>query len=194
MYYETLMLARTQATNDELLNLEKHLDKVVNKAKGKLTLFDKWGKYKLAYPIKKNIYGLYILVRYELPKESVTELFKELSLLFKIKYNDIIIRHVSVKLPQKPSTIYTKPEPISSRGTSSLDSFLKDNKMESLIDKPKDQKPSEEKVEKAGTKEEAPKEKIASTDSVEPKSTEKAEKVELPVEEKKEESTDKDNE
>lgn len=132
--YETLMLVRTEITGDELRALERHFDKLIGDRKGNVILFDRWGKYKLAYPIKKNVYGIYILVRYEIPSEKIQDLFKELDALFKIKYNEIVMRNVTVKLQNKASSIYKHPEPISSHGTSNLDSFLKENKMEGLID------------------------------------------------------------
>ena len=133
-YYETLLLARTEITKDEIANLEQQLDKLISGAKGKLGLFDKWGKYKLSYPVQKNLYGIYLLTRYELPNKDVAEVFKELNMLFKIKYNDLIMRFVTTKLEGTPSTTYKKPESIDSRGTSSLDSFIKEHKMEGFID------------------------------------------------------------
>ena len=53
--YETLMLARTEITDDEINALERQMDKMASSHKGKMTLFDRWGKSKLAYPVKKKI-------------------------------------------------------------------------------------------------------------------------------------------
>jgi ribosomal protein S6 len=133
-HYETLLLARTEITKDEVENLEKQFDQLLTDSKGKLNLFDKWGKYKLSYPVNKSIYGVYLFTRYELPKDNADSIFKEINMLFKIKYNDIIKRFVTTKLEGTPSTTYKKPEPIDSRGSSSLDSFIKEHKMEGLID------------------------------------------------------------
>ncbi len=134
--YETLMLARTEITDDEISSLEKQIDKIITGYNGKMTLFDKWGKYKLAYPVRKNIYGVYILTRYSVTPESVTKFFDELNTLFKIKYNEIIMRNVTVTLHENLSSVYEHPEPIGSHRTSNLDSFIKENKMEGLIDTP----------------------------------------------------------
>jgi small subunit ribosomal protein S6 len=133
-HYETLLLARTEITKDEVINLEKQLDQLITSSKGKLNLFDRWGKYKLAYPIKKHVYGIYLLARYELPEENSAAIFKEIDMLFRIKYNEVVMRSVTIKLEGTPSTTYKKPEPIDSRGGSSLDSFIKEHKMEGLID------------------------------------------------------------
>jgi len=133
--YETLMLVRTEITDDELSALEKYFDKVILGIKGRMTLFDKWGKYKLTYPVQKNVYGIYILSRYEIPSEEAKKFFKELDTLFRIKYNEVVMRHVNIRLEGEMSSIYKRPEAIGSHGgTSNLNSFIKENKMEGLID------------------------------------------------------------
>jgi small subunit ribosomal protein S6 len=140
--YETLMLARTEITDDELRALERSFDKFVTDQKGKVSVFDKWGKYKLAYPVQKNVYGIYILARYQVDeKADLKGFFKEIDLLFRIKYNELIMRHVTVRIDGEISLVYKYPEPINSHGgTSNLDSFIKENKMEGLIDTPVEKK------------------------------------------------------
>lgn len=130
--YETLMLARTEITDNDLSMLEKEFDKHVTTAKGKLTSFDKWGKYRLAYPIKKNTYGVYILVRYELPETEISSVLTELDRFFKIKCNDIVIRNVTISLKANAPTTYARPEAIEGR-SGSLDTFLKENKIDNLL-------------------------------------------------------------
>lgn len=135
--YETLMLIRTEITNDEMSNLEKSLDKIISTQKGHVTLFDKWGRYRLSYPVNKQAYGIYVLVRFEAETKVLNTLFSELDTLFKIKFNELVMRHVTTKLNGSSSSVYNKPDPISSHGSSgssNLDSFIKKNKMEGLID------------------------------------------------------------
>ena len=138
--YEILMLVRTEITNDELSAIERHLDKIVAAKDARITLFDRWGKYKLAYPVNKNMYGVYLLARYEVSVDKVQELAKEIDTFFRIKYNELVMRHTTVKLSGKSSTMYKYPEAISSHGTSNLDSFIKENKMEGLIEAPVEKK------------------------------------------------------
>lgn len=167
--YETLMLARTEITDDELSGLERQLDKIVSSRKGKMTLFDRWGKYKLAYPVQKNVYGIYVLSRFQVPEAGLGEFFKEIDTLFRIKYNEVVMRHVTTKLDGEVSSSYKHPEPIDSHGgTSNLDSFIKENKMEGLIDTPVEKSAPAEKTEKAE----------------EPKVEETVEEVEVPEEPK----------
>lgn len=131
--YETLILSPTQITDDEVSMLENYFEKLASEGKGKVISFDKWGKYRLAYPVKNNDYGIYILVRYELPQEIVTKTFNELKDFFKIKCSEIVMRYVTNKLDSAASLEYRYPEPIDGGRSSNLDSFIKENKMETFL-------------------------------------------------------------
>ena len=76
MRYELLMLSVPEITLDEAKTLETHLERVIREAKGTIISFDRWGKYRLAYPVKKNDYGVYFLTRFEL--EDAGALLEEL--------------------------------------------------------------------------------------------------------------------
>lgn len=132
--YETLLLVSTDVTDDELSMIEKNFDLISSNAKGKVSRFDKWGKYRLAYPVNKSAYGIYILVRFELPKETAKTALPEFETLLKIKCNEIVWRHVTVRLaPNAPQT-YHKPEPVDVARTNNIDSILKENRVGSLLD------------------------------------------------------------
>lgn len=134
MRYETLMLVSTDITDDELSLIEKNFDLISSNAKGKVSRFDKWGKYRLAYPVNKSAYGVYVLVRFELPKETAPKALPEIETLLKIKCSEIVWRHVTVKLkPDAPQT-YHKPEPVDVARSSNIDSLLKENKVGNLLD------------------------------------------------------------
>jgi small subunit ribosomal protein S6 len=131
--YETLMLTNSHITKDELDMLEGFFDKLAASVDGKMYVFDNWGKQRLAYTVKKNDYGTYVLVRFEVPESATTAFFKELESFFKIKCNEIVLRHVNVKLDPKKSAEYRKPESVNSR-TGNLDSFIRENKMDKFLD------------------------------------------------------------
>lgn len=132
--YETLMLAPTEITEDELSTIENQFDKICNDVEGKLSNFDKWGKYQLAYPVKNNSYGIYILARYALPKGSAGQALKTINTYIKIKCSDIVIRYTNIKLEPDASTTYFKPEALDARSTGDLNTFLEKNKIENLLD------------------------------------------------------------
>ena len=132
--YETLLLVSTDVTDDELSMIEKTFDQISTTAQGKISRFDKWGKYRLAYPVNKSSYGVYVLVRFELPKETAPKALPEIETLLKIKCSEIVWRHVTIKLqPNAPQT-YHKPEPVDVARTNNFDSLLKENKMGNLLD------------------------------------------------------------
>ncbi len=130
--YETLILVRSETTGDEFSKLEKQIDTLLTECKGELSLFDVWGKYRLAYPVQKNDYGIYILVRYKIDKDGRVDFFKRLHDLFKIKFDEIVMRSVNIKLDDF-SLDYIKPEPIDHHKAGNLDAFLKENKMEGFL-------------------------------------------------------------
>lgn len=131
--YETLLLARTEITNEETSMIESQLDRLVSDAKGKLNLFDKWGKYRLAYPVNKSTNGVYMLARYEIPYEQTKNIIQEFDRFLKIKCNEVIMRHVNIRLDKDAPTTYIKPDPIEVSRRGSFDSFFKENKIENLL-------------------------------------------------------------
>lgn len=125
--YESLMLAVPEITSAETSKLESQFEKMVKTAKGNIVSFEKWGKYKLAYPIKKNEYGVYFLTRFELPKDQKDEFFKELHSFFAIKFNDIVTRYVISLLPPGKTLDYNKPRSLEE--TPKEEGFLNKGKM-----------------------------------------------------------------
>lgn len=131
--YETLVLARTEITNDELSMLEKFFDKHVGNAKGTVDVFDKWGKLRLAYPVGKYDYGMYVLARFQLPKDNVGAIIKEIDAFLKFKCNEFVLRHVTVSVAKNAPTTYERPDSVDVGRSGNLDSFLKENKVENLL-------------------------------------------------------------
>ena len=60
------MLAIPGITADEMTNFEKQYEKLVKDSNGTVISFEKWGKCRLAYPVKNNEYGVYYLTRFEM--------------------------------------------------------------------------------------------------------------------------------
>lgn len=135
--YETLMLTVPEITVDEQKSLEKNLEKVVKGHKGQLIAFDRWGKYKISYPIRKNEYGVYFLSRMEVPADQKDELLKDLEEFFSVKEHQLIMRHMSVALKPGQTLEYKHPESLEDTPTKDVDTFLKENKMTGLMGKPK---------------------------------------------------------
>ncbi len=142
--YETLVLANSHVTKDELSTLENFIDNLTVQFKGKLSLFDNWGKQRLAYSVEKNDYGVFVLIRYEIPQESAKNFFKELESFFKLKFNEVALRYVTIKLNEKKGLEYHRPEPVNSRA-GNLDSFIKENKIDKFLNTGSEKKIEKEK-------------------------------------------------
>ncbi len=108
-HYETLMLLPVTATPSDLASIEKQFKTLIKAADGSLSTFDKWGRYRLAYPIRKQEYGFYVLARYEVAE--VQTFFQKLETFLKVKCVDTVMRYVHVNLtPVQYAEPYIKPE------------------------------------------------------------------------------------
>ncbi len=127
--YEVLILTVPEVTQDEMKQLETELDKLIVSEKGSVISFERWGKYKLTYPIRHNEYGVYFLIRFEAP-EALT---KKVDELFRIKLNNFVVRHIVTAL-EGESLAYERPKSLEEAPESrDMDSFLKKNKMQGLL-------------------------------------------------------------
>lgn len=128
--YETLLLTVPELTADEAKSLESQVERIIKGAKGNVISFERWGKYRLAYPVRNNDYGVYFLARFEAPGEVV----EEVRSLCAVKLHDLIMRHISIALDPKQPLTYQRPQSLEDTPASrDVNTFLKENKMESLM-------------------------------------------------------------
>lgn len=106
--YEVLILTIPEVTEDEIKNIESQVQGILRGTKGTLVSFERWGKYRLCYSVKKNEYGVYFLVRFELPDEAKNAL-NEIKNLINVKFYDIIMRSMFSVLDSKQSLVYQRP-------------------------------------------------------------------------------------
>jgi ribosomal protein S6 len=131
--YETLVLTVPEITAHESAALEEQFDGILKKSKGTLNSFERWGKYRLAYPVRGNDYGVYFLSRFEMEKDALDVLIKDIRNLFTVKYPQLVMRYVTTKLNPDQSLIYQKPESLEDIPAQDVDTFLRENKMEGLL-------------------------------------------------------------
>jgi small subunit ribosomal protein S6 len=129
--YETLVLAVPEITQDEIKSVETELDRIIRANKGSLISFERWGKYRLAYPVKKNEYGVYCLVRFEMP--AGTSLLKDIDALFVVKLNDIVMRNMITVLDPNQSLAYQRPKSLEDSPSREVGGFLKDDRSDRLM-------------------------------------------------------------
>ncbi len=75
----------------DLSKAEDRVTKIFTSSGGKVTGMDNWGKRKLAYPIKKQEYGIYVFYAVELEPTAVQKIEATLNI------TDEVIRFLIVK-------------------------------------------------------------------------------------------------
>jgi|SRR5579863_1118391 ribosomal protein S6 len=122
--YEALLLTVPEITGDEVKHLETTLDKTIKTGTGSTISFERWGKYKLAYDINKNDYGIFFLVRFEVPQG--TTIVNDIKTLLKVKLNNVVMRDmISVLNPKHPLT-YQRPRSLEEAPAREAENFSKD--------------------------------------------------------------------
>ncbi len=89
--YETAFLIAPSLPEEEVEALIQEMAEVIKQRKGQMVKEDRWGKRKLAYPIKKFEEAYYVFFLYE----GEPEIPAELERLFKQK--DAVIRFMTIK-------------------------------------------------------------------------------------------------
>lgn len=89
--YEALFIFKAQLSTEELEKKGEYLKELVERNKGMTGKVDIWGKRSLAYPIKKEEQGNYLLFSFSLEQDSLPSLEEEL------KRREEIIRYLIVK-------------------------------------------------------------------------------------------------
>lgn len=91
--YELLYIVGNQFTEDELKNIRQEINGLIAKYGGVIGYQEFLGKKKLAYPIKKNAHGYYVVTEFDLEqKDQLQPLMTELKLNQQIVRFQIIIR------------------------------------------------------------------------------------------------------
>ncbi|MFA6066621.1 MAG: 30S ribosomal protein S6 [Candidatus Babeliaceae bacterium] len=134
--YEVLLLTVPEITADETTGIESYLSKTLTDKGAQPTSFDRWGKYYLAYPVRKNDYGVYFLMRFECSDERHKEIIDAVRVACAVKFADLVMRHMIVHLEERDSLEYQRPESLEETPSRDVDSFLKENKMTGLMGKP----------------------------------------------------------
>ena len=88
--YETIMIINSNLEEATIRATVEKFESLIN-ANGKVESTEEWGKKKLAYPIKKQAEGYYVLVNFT----SNPEFIDELDRVYNI--TDEVIKHIVVK-------------------------------------------------------------------------------------------------
>ena len=89
--YELVFIVSPEVTEDSLENTINDISQFIAGKGGAVSGVEKWGKKKLAYPLKRFLEGYYVLTRFEMNPTWSKEL--EASLMI----SDDILRHLLIR-------------------------------------------------------------------------------------------------
>ena len=90
-FYETVFIARQDATAAQVETLTESFAAIIAEQGGKMTKKEYWGLRSLTYRIKKNRKGHYTLLNIDAPSAAVKEMERTMSI------NEDIIRFLTVR-------------------------------------------------------------------------------------------------
>jgi len=99
-YYELIYIVNSNVERKKIDQVMKDISSRLEKTKSKIINHVVWGKKKLAYPIKGNTYGNYILLHYEGGDNDKLSEFDSW-----LKLSGLVIRHMIVRLEEKPDAV-----------------------------------------------------------------------------------------
>ena len=105
--YETLFILHPEIPEAQVRETLDRLRRIIEGMQGQIAEIQDWGMRDLAYPIRKQPRGTYVLAQYTARPEVVKELERNLKLA------DEVLRFISVRAPQprKASRRTRRPRP-----------------------------------------------------------------------------------
>lgn len=88
--YESLFILKPDLADEEIDKEVESVKEYIQSAGGSIIEEDKWGKKRLAYLVKKNRYGYYVLLRFSMAPAALSGLDRRLRL------NENTLKHMVV--------------------------------------------------------------------------------------------------
>jgi small subunit ribosomal protein S6 len=92
--YESVLIARQDLGASQVNSLVENLSSVLKKEGGEVVKVDNWGLKNLAYRIKKNRKGHYVLLNIVAPAQAISE-YERL-----MRLNEDVIRYMTIKVDE----------------------------------------------------------------------------------------------
>ena len=130
--YEVLYIVRADIDDDKVQDAVKRVNTLIERSGGTAERTNLWGKRKLAYEVKHQKEGSYVLQDFQLDPDRVPELESAL------KITEEVLRHLIVRKPEKaaPVTAVAPPpaevvlEPIASDSNRAADRSRRPDRVE----------------------------------------------------------------
>ena len=92
--YESVLIARQDLATSQVNDIVANLSDVIKNEGGEVVKVDNWGLKNLAYRIKKNRKGHYVLLNMVAPAKAIAEYERVMRL------NEDIIRYMTIKVDE----------------------------------------------------------------------------------------------
>ena len=89
--YEFTFIAHPDVEDEGLAGVTEKVSQFITEGGGQITNVDHWGRRRLAYPIRNQREGYYVLMQVQLDPESIGELER------KLKLTEEIVRYLLVR-------------------------------------------------------------------------------------------------
>ncbi len=93
--YETVFIISPELNDDDVKECSGRIEELITKYKGEIVTVENWGKKRLAYEVKRQRYGTYILIHFK----GTSELLKELERTYKM--SETIIKYIIITISEK---------------------------------------------------------------------------------------------
>lgn len=91
-HYESVVIFNASLEDAQIDSSLNRIAEQISSDGGNVIDIDKWGRRRLAYPIKKSKSGFYAVYQFEAPRESISKLERTFRL------DESIIRFITIKL------------------------------------------------------------------------------------------------
>ena len=95
-YYESVFIARQDVSAAQVEELTEAFSKIVDDEGGKVALVESWGLRSLAYRIKKNRKGHYVMMHLDAPAGAVHEMERQMGI------NENVLRQLTIRIDEFP--------------------------------------------------------------------------------------------
>jgi small subunit ribosomal protein S6 len=95
--YEQVCILRPSLSEDEITRIIDNTTQLIQEDEGAVIFLNKWGMRKLAYPIKKENQGYYVLCDFAASPTVVSEIER------KFRIDDAVLKYLTVKISDEIS-------------------------------------------------------------------------------------------
>ena len=103
--YEVLYIVRADLDDDKVQDVVKRVNTLIDRSGGGAERTNLWGKRKLAYEVKHQKEGSYVLQDFRIDPQRIPELEAAL------KITEEVLRHLIVRKPEKAAVASVPPPP-----------------------------------------------------------------------------------